>query len=61
MGIESVGYTDDGFIFMTIKVKDGDREGMVVSKMTPSQAKQTIGWLETALENVPIGGEVVLQ
>ena len=61
MGVESVGFTDDGHIFLTIIVKDGDREGRVVSKMTTERAKEVVEWIKTALKQVPVGGEVVIE
>ena len=61
MGVANVGYTDDGKIFMTFNVRDGEKEGVVVSTMPLEEARRLIGWLETALEQAPVGGEVVIE
>ena len=60
--IRNVGYTEDGFIFIDAIVNQGNGKppGNVIIQMTKPRAKDLVGWIQKAIDNVPAQKGIML-
>lgn len=50
--IESVGYTDDGMVWVNVRVVYNDKPATLKLIMTPENAREARAWIKRALRGI---------